>query len=356
LINTRIGKALTAAPRDTEIAMLLRIQHETRLSYSAPVAETVFELRMAPSSDDDQTTLRYRLRSTPQAPLTSYRDGFGNRVDLFNIAIPYQELVVHATSFVRTHRRRAVERLLGICWPVEEPIAFELLEFLQASPLVDAGPALDAFVAGLPRAPRPLSDVLRQTMAAVGERLTYEKKVTNARTPLSDVLTLGRGVCQDFAHLFLGACRGLGLPARYVSGYVNHPGEIATHAWCQVWAGNRAGWLDVDPTAGEFPEDDHVVTAVGRDYSDVPPNRGVWKGRAEESMAVSVTIEPVERVPLEWNEWAAPILSPMAVQSQFQRQGAKGFGSQSQRQSRSGYPNQPRPRAALYQQQGQQQQ
>ena len=85
--------------------MLLTIKHVTKLSYSEPVAETIFEVRMAPPSDDDQTALGYRLKTTPQAPVTSYRDGFGNRVDLFNIARPYRELVIQATSYVRTHRR-----------------------------------------------------------------------------------------------------------------------------------------------------------------------------------------------------------------------------------------------------------
>jgi transglutaminase-like putative cysteine protease len=339
--------------------MLLRIQHETKLNYSAAVAETVFEVRMAPPTDEDQTTLRYRLRTAPEAPLTSYRDGFGNRVDLFNVATPYQELVVQATSFVRTHRRPAADRLEGAAWPAESPAAFEQLEFLQPSPLVDRGEALDAFVAGLHHRPDgTLGESLWRVMGAVRERLRYERKVTTARTPLSEALGLGRGVCQDFAHLFLGACRGLGLPARYVSGYVNHPGEVATHAWCQVWAGGRVGWLDVDPTAGEFPGDDHVVTAVGRDYSDVPPNRGVWKGRAEETIAVSVSIEPVDRVPLEWNEWAASVPQPAPAPSQFQYQHQRlgPYASQSQRQGRAAYPNQRRPRAALHQQQGQQQQ
>src|SRR5919107_3630077 len=97
--------------------MLLRITHQTKLTYSEPVAETIFEVLMAPPSDEDQTALGYRLRTTPQAPVTSYRDGFGNRVDLFNIASPYQELVVQATSYVRTHRRPASSRLAGIPWP-----------------------------------------------------------------------------------------------------------------------------------------------------------------------------------------------------------------------------------------------
>jgi transglutaminase-like putative cysteine protease len=139
-------------------------------------------------------------------------------------------------------------------------------------------------------------------MAAVRQRLKYEKKVTTARTPLSEALALGCGVCQDFAHLFLGACRGLGLPARYVSGYVRDLGELATHAWCQVWAGEQAGWVDVDPTQGKIVGDEHVVTAVGRDYADVPPNRGVWKGKAEETINVAVLVEPVERLPPDWSQ------------------------------------------------------
>lgn len=347
--------------------MLLCIRHTTTLRYSAPVAETVFEVRMAPPSDEDQTNLRYELRTTPRAPVTSFRDGFGNRVDLFNLSAPYQELCVQATSYVRTHRRRVVERLADVAWPGRDAPSVEALEFLRPSPLVDPGPALESFVASLPRSAGSLAEGLPPLLAAVSRRLRYEKRVTSARTPLSEALELGRGVCQDFAHLFVGTCRALGLPARYVSGYVNHPGEAATHAWCQIWASDRVGWLDVDPTTGEFPGDDHIVTAVGRDYSDVPPNQGVWKGRAEESMSVLVTVEPIDRVPLEWNEWAVPPAGPgsLATSSQFQSQSqsqglfprqAMAAGSSGRLPDRPAYPNQPRPRARLLQQQGQQQQ
>jgi transglutaminase-like putative cysteine protease len=284
--------------------MLLRIQHETKLRYSDAVAETVFEVRMAPQSDEDQTSLGYRLRTTPAAPVTSYRDGFGNRVDLFNIMAPYQDLVIQTTTLMRTHRRCNQARLADAELAGDGATAFEALEFLQPSALVNRSSDLDAFVATLPRpeSPRALSVVIPQVLEAVRGRLKYEKKVTTARTPLSEALGLGRGVCQDFAHLFLGACRGIGVPARYVSGYINGPGELATHAWCQVWGG-RAGWIDVDPTRNTLPDDNYIVTAVGRDFFDVPPNRGVWKGQADEVITVTVTVEPTERMPPDWAEW-----------------------------------------------------
>jgi transglutaminase-like putative cysteine protease len=280
--------------------MLLRISHETKLSYTSPVAETVFEVRMAPPTDEDQTNLGYRLRTTPQAAVTSYRDGMGNRVDLFNVTKPYLELVILATSYVRTHRRPGPSRLEGVAHLEHPEIGIDAIELL--------------------------------------------------RTPVSEALALGCGVCQDFAHLFIAACRGLGLPARYVSGYVNHPGELATHAWCQFWGGEKIGWIDVDPTTQKFVGDNHVAVAFGRDYSDVPPNRGLWKGRAEETISVSVKVEPVDRVPMEWNEWSLP--ASRSGMGQSQRMGSM---SQSQRMGRPPYPNQRSYGTGLHQQQGEQQ-
>ena len=129
--------------------MLLRIGHETKLTYSAPVSETVLEVRMASPSDEDQTALSYRLKLTPQTPVTSYRDGFGNRVDLFNITTPYTSLVIQTTSFVRTHRRPCRPRLARVPWPADgTPMAIEAIEFLQMSPLVDRSEELAEMVSG----------------------------------------------------------------------------------------------------------------------------------------------------------------------------------------------------------------
>ena len=204
-------------------------------------------------------------------------------------------------------------------------MAIDALEYLQPSPLVSSSPELAQFIAALKKPEGSLKAICDHLIGTVIAALAYEKKVTTARTPVGEALRLGRGVCQDFAHLFLAACRGIGLPARYVSGYVHEEGEVATHAWCQVWTG-KTGWLDVDPTRGTFGGDDYIKIAVGRDYSDVPPNRGVWKGQGEETISVSVKVEPIDRVPADWSDWSAnqaPWSASSWVQSQSRLERAR---------------------------------
>jgi hypothetical protein len=105
------------------------------------------------------------------------------------------------------------------------------------------------------------------------------------------------------------------VPARYVSGYISQPGELATHAWCQIWGGPELGWVDIDPTRGHFVDAHHVVIAVGRDFSDIAPNRGCWKGMGEETISVSVKVEPVDRMPPNWTDHAM-VSRPLAAKPQ----------------------------------------
>ncbi|GIW87022.1 MAG: transglutaminase [Isosphaeraceae bacterium] len=333
--------------------MLLKIHHLTRFRYTKPVDHTVSAVRMAPRSDEDQTLLSFQLQSVPAAGLFSYRDGYGNRVDLFHVTAAYRELRLEATSLVRTHRRPALARLGNRPWDPSWSIGLEAAEFGGPSPLIDASPEREALVAALPRpASDPLRTYLPTLMQALRERFRYDPRVTTERTPLSEALRLGRGVCQDYAHLFIGSCRSLGIPARYVSGYVNHPGEIATHAWCQVWCGPEVEWLDLDPTTGQFVADDHVVVAIGRDYSDVPPNRGVWKGEGEEQMEVSVRVEVLERLPSSWETTEELTSQRPPIPSANPVELRPAWNSRSW----PAYPDQPLPQALLYRQQGQQQQ
>jgi transglutaminase-like putative cysteine protease len=302
--------------------MMLRIFHETKLNYSEPVVETVTELRTAPPSQEDQTVLGYRLKITPAVAVTPFRDGFGNQVDLFNILGVHQEIVIRAISFVRTHRRPGLTRLADVIWPGELPISVEAQDFLSPSPLTSDCDEVLAFRSKLPKPEGRLADLVQFWMDAVRDRLEYERKASTARTSVGEAMATGRGNCQDFAHLFLAVSRHFGVPARFVSGYINHPGEVAMHAWCQVWGGSRVGWVDVDPTRKCFADDDHVVISVGRDYADMPPNRGAWKGSAEETMRVTVKVEPVERMPSDWTElngqmlWSGP--KPFQMQRQTQ--------------------------------------
>jgi transglutaminase-like putative cysteine protease len=285
--------------------MLLKVEHQTTLAYSAPVAETIIEVRKSPPSSEDQTVTSFRIRTSPAVPITMYRDSFGNRVDAFSVLLPHSQVEIHTVSIVRVHRRQH-ESLTNIPWPQERATDVHVVEYLRDSPLVTPCDDVREFVASLPRQAGSFADGVSTLLDSVKARLKYEKMITTAQTSVSDALKLGRGVCQDFAHLFLAACRGLGVPARYVSGYISQPGELETHAWCQVWANPEIGWVDVDPTYRKLAQQEHVVTAVGRDYSDVTPNRGVWKGKATETISVVVKVQRIDRVPSFWNEGELP--------------------------------------------------
>lgn len=313
--------------------MLLRIDHETKLTYTEPVIESVMEVKMSPPSTEDQTILGYKLKIVPATPLTTYRDGFGNRTELFTILTPHQEIVMQASSCVRVHRR-SLDRLRGV--PISTATAdLESMEFIRPSPLTQPKSEVREFVATLPKPSGTLKEFIETLVSAVRGRLKYEKKVTDATTSVSEALKLGQGVCQDIAHLFLASARLLEIPARYVSGYVQQPGEIATHAWCQVWGGPRVGWVDVDPTQGAWVENLHVTTAIGRDYGDVPPNRGVWKGgTVEESISVAVSVKQVDQVPSELTELTVPAWTQtMSSTGGMMQQNRNGFQQMTRRQA-----------------------
>jgi transglutaminase-like putative cysteine protease len=284
--------------------MLLRIDHETVLTYTEPVIEHVFELRMAPVSNDEQTSLGYRLNIAPLASSTPYRDGHGNRVELITLLAPCQKIVVRATSYVRTHRKSASERLAGLDAANArhaDEFTVAAMDYLGHSSLADEGEWLEKMADRLEEsAHAPLEAFLTEMIRLVSSSLRYEKQTTGAGTKASEAVALGTGVCQDFSHIFIALSRKVGLPARYVSGYIHEPGEIATHAWVQVWCGQQAGWIDIDPTHHCFAGDDHVQVAVGCDFSDVPPNRGSWRGLASEDIQVSVRVEQVSRLPADW--------------------------------------------------------
>jgi transglutaminase-like putative cysteine protease len=283
--------------------MLLRIVHETNLSYSDLISESAMELRMAPRQEADQHRLSFQLAIGPSASVASYFDWVGNTVHTFSVNPFHQEIQIVATSVVEVDR--AVPDIWGLpdVWPIpREMLDYTMYDFLQFSnPICDCEELRALANSVRPREGANLGKLCLQLMQLVDQKFTYEKGVTTAASPITEILQHGRGVCQDFTHLMIGLARSLGIPARYVSGFVHRDGDrmrgyTQTHAWCELFLPS-AGWIGFDPTNNCLIGRNFVKVAIGRDFKDVPPNRGVYRGTADETIKVSVDIEELPAIP-----------------------------------------------------------
>jgi transglutaminase-like putative cysteine protease len=272
--------------------MKWEIVHRTQFTYASPVSESFNEVRLHPVTDEWQQVNDFLLRILPATRLRHHRDFYSNIVHHFEIPEPHRTLQVESLLHVTTRPRPPLPAtetpfpLARIGEAGREPRVFD---FLQESRFVDMSPAtwrtaLDA-TAGA-------SDTWQAALAVmrfVHEHIKYESNSTNVHTHMSDVLRERRGVCQDFAHVMLGLCRSLKIPALYVSGYLATEIASATHAWTEVLIPG-IGWLALDPTHNRQTNENYVKIAVGRDYADVPPVTGNYKGTTDRKMEVSVKI------------------------------------------------------------------
>lgn len=263
--------------------MRLRVEHTTRFHYDSPVREAHSELRLRPLDAGGQRCLGFSLETEPPAAVRSYRDRHGNDVRHFDCLTPHHELVVKSASEVLTPAEFAD--------PESGLSPLDAFDYLGPSPYAPHTEAVRAFAA-----PHAAGEPLATCLAlahAVRSSLRYEKGATDVTTRADEALARGRGVCQDFAHLMLASCRSLGLPGRYVSGYVVPDGDLgdeaASHAWVDVFVPG-AGWVSIDPTHGRRQSAQYVRVAVGRDYAEVPPTRGVFRGPARETLSVAVRV------------------------------------------------------------------
>jgi transglutaminase-like putative cysteine protease len=266
--------------------MRLRITHTTTFRYDEPVAEAYMEMRLTPLDAGGQRCDSFRLTTDPPGEVRSYLDRFGNRVRNFDTLNPHDRLVVSARSEVSTPE--------AFVDTEAELSPLDAFDYLQPTAYAPDSEAVRTFAHGQAAGRDPL-ETARALLGATHEVLAYAPGVTTVKTTADEALGAGRGVCQDFAHLMIAACRVLGLPARYVSGYVFAPRRgtaAASHAWADVFVAGR-GWVSLDPTHGSPQTDHYVRLATGRDYADVPPTRGVYKGAGTEEMAVDVTVESV---------------------------------------------------------------
>ena len=282
--------------------MLLAVRHSTRYQYDHPVRESVMELWMQPQKRITQRLISFEVELDPAAQLFSYADTFGNAVYHFDIPQPHDRLTITARAAVETETPASLPDGLDRGeWDrlKSDFVRGEHFDFLHPHGFAGPSTALDAFVAEKNLNELRVRDPLRALLdlnQAIYEAFAYEAGVTRADSPIEDVLKARKGVCQDFAHVMIAICRGWGMPARYVSGYMftdrkagDRSDPDATHAWVEVFLPSLR-WVGFDPTNNILAGERHIACAVGRDYSDVPPSRGVYKGEAESELAVGVTV------------------------------------------------------------------
>jgi len=296
--------------------MILQVRHETRLEYTAPVNEWLAEVRMEPATDIAQCCHSFHLAVSQPASMFRYQDGFGNRVHHFNLLAPNSQIRILASSIVETAHAVADPAASQATYPLSlEKADPGLLGYLQLGGPVDRTallqPVLDEVA---PRRDALLGPWMRDVCRYIHTHFEYARDATNVGSPIDDLLREGKGVCQDFAHLMIAVLRSFGVPARYVSGYIHRPNKDSqSHAWCEAWLPDL-GWIGIDPTndclAGEF----FVRVAVGRDFTDVTPNKGVYRGKGHEKMWVRVETRQLERVPsLSWEEELPPLDVPLTA-------------------------------------------
>jgi transglutaminase-like putative cysteine protease len=272
------------------------ISHRTSYKYASPVRGSNNEVHLEPISNEEQTLESFDLKVTPETRIRSYHDFYSNDVHHFEILEPHSELIIESHSIVTTNGSLGLplsDRPASRSQLKDVIKVGRCYDFIQTSRFVDTDPetwrlALDAI-----HGEDDVWQCALRLMAFVHQHLTYQSNSTGVHTHMREVLKDRRGVCQDFAHVLLGLCRSLQIPALYVSGYLATETASATHAWIEVFVpGHR--WQGLDPTHNRQPDETYVKLSVGRDYADVPPVRGTYKGTTERTLEVDVKIQKME--------------------------------------------------------------
>ena len=273
--------------------MKWEIIHRTSYTYASPVRDSFNEARLQPFSDEWQTVEHFLLKVLPAGRLRHHHDFYSNVVHHFEISEPHSTLLVESNLRVTTRARPLLSSdatpfpLARINEAAREPRVFE---FLQESRFVELSPEVWRLALDVTDGLADTWQAAQALMKFVHSTLKYESFSTNVHTHARDVLRDKRGVCQDFAHVMISLCRVLKIPALYVSGYLATENASATHAWVEVLIPG-VGWRPLDPTHNREADENYVKIAVGRDYSDVAPVTGTYKGTTERKLEVNVKIE-----------------------------------------------------------------
>lgn len=271
----------------------LAVVHETTYDYESAVVASFNEVRMTPTSGPGQLLVHHRTMVNPYVALFTYRDYWGTTVEAFDLHTSHDRLSVVSDNVVESwNPSRTVD---GPSWGHVESTDFQdqFVEYLRHTRLSPVLPDADALTESLRSAASPLA-AAEACVDLVRQRMTYTPGATHVHTPADEAWANRRGVCQDYSHVTISLLRSLGVPARYVSGYhytgsgeIDEPVLVESHAWLEAWAGE---WIAFDPTNGLDVGERYVTVAVGRDYSDVSPMRGIFSGGASRAIDVTVTM------------------------------------------------------------------
>jgi transglutaminase-like putative cysteine protease len=288
------------------------IRHVTTYSYESPVSFARCSLRLEPKSGDGQQLVSHSVDIRPRpSDRTVRHDFFGTHTESVLIETAHRNLRIDSRSRVSVSRRAPARAAQSPAWESVRDLALEAksldptspIGYVFASPLVPVQQAVTGYAAASFPPKRGILGGAVNLMHRIRTDFKYDPKATVISTPLDEVFEKRHGVCQDFAHVMIAGLRGLGLPAAYVSGYLRTipapgkprlQGADATHAWVSLWCGEEIGWVGFDPTNDLLVENDHIVLAMGRDFSDVSPVDGIIVGSRKQKLAVAVDVLLVE--------------------------------------------------------------
>lgn len=275
---------------------LFKIVHITKYQYNWPIKESINEIRLFPHHFDNQEVLQYQLLISQHPEVDISVDYYGNRVGNYNILASHTEMTIESRMLVRVNHSLKIPEIDSTSVKDIQALKEKSILLLRLGyfDIIEKQAEINAILNVIDIENKSIITIAQQCNSYIFENFTYTKGITNIETTVDEILTLKKGVCQDFAHILLQLLRTAGIPSRYVSGYIcpnesGLRGEGATHAWVEIYTPNQ-GWLGLDPTNNIWTMDNHVRLSVGRNFNDCTPIKGTFKGLARQTLSVSVSI------------------------------------------------------------------